>query len=68
MYSPTKVALLADNIVNSIASEDDETRTERRRLTEKLDTLKRSLDRLHGLDLHNLAGCHAPVYDSTLAN
>ena len=56
LFTPETVDTLDDEVIGLIASEDENTRFERARLEEKLATLRESLDKLHRLDRHNLAG------------
>lgn len=56
MCCPRTVDVLADSIIGDIAREDDGIRAERERLTEKVNAMKRALDKLHTLDPHSLAG------------
>lgn len=56
MFSPRVLERLADEKVDSIASEDLSTKVERERLEEKLAKLQSSLKKLHRLDRNSLSG------------
>ena len=59
---------LADDIVRAIATEDENSKLERERLTWKLKTLKSCLEQLHRLDRHNISGKMYERYGKLKAN
>jgi hypothetical protein len=48
--------MLHDTIVEEIATEDESSRLERQRFEERVAVLQTSLQQLHRLDRHHLAG------------
>ncbi len=56
IFSSRVVDMLQDSVVEEIAAEDESSRLERQRYEEKVAVLQTSLQQLHRLDRHHLAG------------
>ena len=65
IFCPQVVDLLADDIVEKIAAEDESSKLEREQLQQKRSKLHESLLQLHRLDRHNVSG---EAYTNDLAN
>ena len=56
IFCPQVVAMLANDVVESIAAEDESSKQERERLQHKKNKLFNSVLQLHRLDRHNVSG------------
>jgi hypothetical protein len=56
IFCPQVVDMLADDVVENIAAEDESSKLERERLQHKRAKLHKSLLQLHRLDRHNVSG------------
>ncbi len=68
IFNSRVVGGLADDIVRAIATEDENSKLERERLTSKLKTLQSCLEQLHRLDRHNVSGEMYECYSKLKAN